>query len=42
MVGPDYFETMGTRILRGRGITEADLPSSAPVAIISDTMARRL
>ncbi|HYT67773.1 MAG TPA: ABC transporter permease [Vicinamibacterales bacterium] len=42
MVGPEYFEVMGTRILTGRGIEDSDLPDSAPVAIISDTMARRL
>jgi putative ABC transport system permease protein len=42
MVGPDYFEVMGTRILSGRGIVEADRSGSAPVAVISDTMARRL
>jgi putative ABC transport system permease protein len=42
MVGPDYFEVMGTRILSGRGIEEADLPGSAPVAIVSEAMARRL
>jgi predicted permease len=41
MVGPDYFEVMGTRIVSGRGIVEADRPGSAPVAVISDTMARR-
>jgi predicted permease len=42
MVGPGYFEVMGTRILSGRGIVETDRPESAPVAVISDTMARRL
>ncbi len=42
MVGPDYFEVMGTRILSGRGIGEGDLPGSAPVAIVSETMARRM
>ena len=42
MVGPDYFPVMGTRILRGRGITAADGPAAAPVAVISDTMARLL
>jgi predicted permease len=41
MVGPDYFAVMGTRILTGRGIDERDHPSSAPVAVISETMARR-
>jgi putative ABC transport system permease protein len=42
MVGPGYFEVMGTRMLSGRGIREADDPDSAPVAIISESMARRL
>jgi predicted permease len=41
MVGPDYFEVMGTRILRGRGITAADAPGTTPVAVISQAMARR-
>ena len=41
MVGPEYFEVMGTRILGGRGITEADRPDGAPVAVISESMARR-
>jgi predicted permease len=42
MVGPGYFEVLGTRIRNGRGITDTDLPDSAPVAVISETMARRL
>jgi predicted permease len=42
MVGPGYFEVMGTRMLSGRGIHDADGPDSAPVAVISDSMARRL
>ncbi|HSF14876.1 MAG TPA: ADOP family duplicated permease [Vicinamibacteria bacterium] len=41
MVGPDYFEVMGTRILRGRGVTEADRPEGHPVVIINETMAER-
>lgn len=41
MVGPEYFEVMGTRILSGRGITEIDRPDGAPVAVISESMARR-
>ena len=41
MVGPEYFEVMGTRILGGRGISEADRPDGAPVAVISESMARR-
>jgi predicted permease len=39
-VTADYFKTVGTRILRGRGFTTADRAGSAPVAIISETMAR--
>ena len=41
MVGPEYFELMGTRILSGRGIAEADRPDTSPVAVISESMARR-
>ena len=41
MVGPAYFEVMGTRIREGRGIAEVDRPESAPVAVISESMARR-
>jgi predicted permease len=40
MVGPGYFEVMGTRILSGRGVAEGDRPDSAPIAIVSETMAR--
>jgi ABC-type antimicrobial peptide transport system permease subunit len=32
---------MGTRILSGRGVTAADTPGAAPVAVISEAMARR-
>ena len=41
MVGAEYFEVMGTRVLAGRGISDADLPDAAPVAVISESMARR-
>jgi putative ABC transport system permease protein len=41
MVGPGYFDVMGTRILVGRGIEEKDLPAGEPVAVISESMARR-
>jgi predicted permease len=34
-VGPDYFETMGTRIVRGRGINATDTPASERVAVVS-------
>ncbi len=29
-IGPDYFETVGTRVLRGRTIEERDGPGSRP------------
>ncbi len=39
---PDYFATMGTALLRGRGITTADLATSEAVIVVSDSMATRL
>jgi predicted permease len=39
---PDYFHTMGTRILRGRGLTHEDRTGAPPVAIVSETMAARI
>jgi predicted permease len=41
VVGPHYFETMGTRIVAGRAITDRDTASSPLVAVINETMARR-
>jgi hypothetical protein len=41
MVGPDYSEVMGTRILGGRGINQSDIPGSPAAAVINQTMARR-
>ena len=37
-----YFQTMGMPILRGRDFRETDGPSSPPVVIVNQTMARRL
>jgi predicted permease len=42
MVGPDYFDVIGTRLLRGRGFDERDQPNSQPVVVITETMARSL
>ena len=41
-VTPDYFATYGTRILRGRGISDADTRASPKVMVVSDGMAKRL
>jgi predicted permease len=41
-VSPGYFETMGTRILRGRGVTAEDRAGTPPVMIVSQSMARAL
>ncbi|MEW6323676.1 MAG: ADOP family duplicated permease [Acidobacteriota bacterium] len=40
-VGPDYFETTGTRVLRGRAITETDLVGGRRVAVVNDAFRRR-
>lgn len=39
---PDYFRTMGTRIVRGRGFTPNDRRGAPPVLVISESMARVL
>jgi putative ABC transport system permease protein len=38
---PNYFDVMGMRVLRGRGLSAADVPGSMPVAIVNETMAAR-
>jgi predicted permease len=38
----DYFAAMGMPILRGRTFSAEDGPTTAPVAVINQTMARRL
>ncbi len=40
-VSPHYFETIGTRLWRGRVITEEDTPASPQVAVINQTFARK-
>jgi predicted permease len=41
-VTPDYFATMGTRILRGRGIGEQDVAGAPGAMVVSEAMARAL
>jgi predicted permease len=40
-VSPHYFDTIGTRLLRGRVIGEEDTPTSRRVAVVSQTFARK-
>jgi putative ABC transport system permease protein len=41
-VGPDYFRTLGLRLVAGRPFGAPDGEESPPVAVISESMARRL
>jgi predicted permease len=40
-VSAHYFETIGTRLLRGRTIEEQDTPSSRHITVINETFARK-
>jgi predicted permease len=41
VVGPEYFETMGTSLVAGRGIDGRDTRLSPRVAVVNETLARR-
>jgi predicted permease len=41
-VGPGYFETLGIPILRGRTLSDVDRAGAPMVAVVNETMARRL
>jgi predicted permease len=41
-VSPMYFETLGLPIVRGRAFNPADVVANTPVAIVNETLARRL
>lgn len=41
LVQDEYFATVGTRLLRGRDLTEADILQGKPVAVVSEDMVRR-
>jgi putative ABC transport system permease protein len=39
---PEYFHTFGTRVIRGRSLTEADRAGSQPIMLVSEAMAKTL
>jgi putative ABC transport system permease protein len=41
VVSPRYFTTMGIPVVRGRDFTDSDIAGSAPVVIVSESVARR-
>jgi predicted permease len=41
-VSEDYFATLGIPLLTGRNFTRAEIDGAAPVAVISESLARRL
>jgi predicted permease len=41
-VSDDYFETAGTRVVRGRAFTAADVATSQRVVVVNETMARTI
>jgi macrolide transport system ATP-binding/permease protein len=40
-VGPEYFESVGTHVLLGRGIGVQDTANSATVAVVNETFAKK-
>jgi len=40
-VGPDYFQTVGIAVARGRGIAAEDRQGALPVAVVNEAFARR-
>ena len=42
IVGPRYFRTLETPLVRGREFVEGDNGSSRPVAVVNETAARRI
>jgi predicted permease len=40
-IGPDYFETLGTRLVRGRSIDDRDTADAMHVAVVNEAFVRR-
>jgi len=41
-ISPDYFRTLGVAVVRGREFTKSDSLASTQVAVVNETLARRL
>lgn len=41
VIGPGYFETIGTPLVRGREFTDRDRADTRPVVIVNESLARR-
>jgi hypothetical protein len=41
LVSPAYFDTFGARVLRGRGLTEADRPGAPSAAVVNESFVAR-
>jgi predicted permease len=41
-VNGDYFDSVGTRVVMGRGITNRDTSTSAPVAVVNQTFVKQM
>jgi len=40
-VSPDYFQTVGTKVIAGRGFNESDNRNAAPVAVVDEAFVKR-
>jgi putative ABC transport system permease protein len=40
MVSPKYFDAVGMRLMKGRGLDEGDVAGTVPVTVINETMAK--
>jgi macrolide transport system ATP-binding/permease protein len=40
-VGPEYFDSVGTHVLMGRGITVQDTATSSTIAVVNETFAKK-
>jgi predicted permease len=41
LVSSDYFDTIGGRIVEGRGVAESDVAGSQPVAVVNETFLKK-